>query len=106
MRVPDEQINKWLIEDLTVKIKQKAIDYLLLHEEPITDEQFIIIPYPVFHKKRRFCISCPALQGGLASRTGRMSFFCLAISTVFVVTLSFFGLGSTNKRKSTKVTGN
>jgi len=53
MRMPDEQINKWLIEDLTIKIKQKAIDYLLLHDEPITDEQFIIIPYPVFHSTQK-----------------------------------------------------
>jgi hypothetical protein len=53
MRVPDEQINKWLIEDLKIKIKQKAIDHLLLHDEPLTDEQFIIIPYPVFHSTQK-----------------------------------------------------
>ncbi len=53
MRVPDEQINKWLIEDLKIKIKQKAIDYLLLQDEPLTDEQFIIIPYPVFHSTQK-----------------------------------------------------
>ena len=53
MRVPDEQINKWLIEDLKTKIKQKAIDYLLLKDEPIGDEQFIIIPYPVFHSTQK-----------------------------------------------------
>ncbi|MCF6242304.1 MAG: hypothetical protein L3J74_13270 [Bacteroidales bacterium] len=53
MRVPDVQINKWLIEDLKIKIKQKAIDHLLLHDEPLTDEQFIIIPYPVFHPTQK-----------------------------------------------------
>ncbi len=53
MRIPDEQINKWLIEDLKIKIKQRAINHLLLHDEPLTDEQFIIIPYPVFHSTQK-----------------------------------------------------
>lgn len=53
MRLPDEQINKWLIEDLKIKIKERAIDHLLLRDEPLTDEQFIIIPYPVFHSTQK-----------------------------------------------------
>lgn len=53
MRAPDKSINKWFIEDLKIKIKQKAIDHLLLHDAPLSDEQFIIIPYPVFHSTRK-----------------------------------------------------
>ena len=53
MRVSDEQINKWLIEDLKTKIKERAIEYLMLNDELVGNEQFIIIPYPVFHSTQK-----------------------------------------------------
>jgi len=52
-KVSDSDINKWLIEDLKTKVKNRAIEYLQLEDENLTDEQFIIIPYPVFHATQK-----------------------------------------------------
>ena len=52
-RVSDDKINQWLIEDLTLKIKKRAIEYLKLDYEELTPEQFIIIPYPTFHPTQK-----------------------------------------------------
>ncbi|OQY03154.1 MAG: hypothetical protein B6I20_05665 [Bacteroidetes bacterium 4572_117] len=49
----DAEINKWLIADLKTKIQEKAIKYLKLEADNITDDQFIIIPYPVFHSTQK-----------------------------------------------------
>ena len=53
IKVSDSDINKWLIEDLKTKVKKRAIEYLQLEDENLTDEQFIIIPYPVFHSTQK-----------------------------------------------------
>ncbi|RLD65037.1 MAG: hypothetical protein DRI95_09595 [Bacteroidetes bacterium] len=52
-KVSDSDINKWLIGDLKTKIQKRAIEYLQLEDENLTDEQFIIIPYPVFHSTQK-----------------------------------------------------
>jgi hypothetical protein len=52
-RASDAEINKWLIEDLKTKVQKRAIEYLQLEDENLTDEQFIIIPYPVFHATQK-----------------------------------------------------
>ena len=52
-RVSDDKINQWLIEDLTLKIKKRAIEYLKLDYEELAPEQFIIIPYPTFHPTQK-----------------------------------------------------
>lgn len=52
-RASDTEINKWLIEDLKTKVQKRAIEYLQLEDENLTDEQFIIIPYPVFHSTQK-----------------------------------------------------
>jgi len=52
-RVSDDKINQWLIEDLTLKIKKRAIEYLKLEYEELTPKQFIIIPYPVFKSSQK-----------------------------------------------------
>jgi len=52
-RVSDEKINQWLIEDLSLKIKKRAVEYLKLEYEELTPEQFIIIPYPVFKPSQK-----------------------------------------------------
>jgi len=51
--VPDADINKWLIEDLKMKIKERALKYLQLEDENLSHENFIIIPYPVFHSTQK-----------------------------------------------------
>ena len=52
-KIPDSDINKWLIQDLKKKVQKRAVEYLQLEDENLTDEQFIIIPYPVFHSTQK-----------------------------------------------------
>jgi len=52
-KIPDADINRWLIEDLKKKVQKRAIEYLQLEDENLTDEQFIVIPYPVFHSTQK-----------------------------------------------------
>ena len=52
-RVKDDKINQWLIEDLSLKIKKRAVEYLKLEYEELTSEHFIIIPYPVFKPSQK-----------------------------------------------------
>ncbi len=52
-KIPDSDINKWLIEDFKTNVQKRAVEYLQLEDENLTDEQFIIIPYPVFHATQK-----------------------------------------------------
>ncbi len=52
-RVAPETINNWLLESLKTKILDRAIQYLELETRGFKPEQFIIIPYPVFHSTKK-----------------------------------------------------
>jgi hypothetical protein len=48
-RISSSTLNNWLLKTLKTKIPNRVIEYLELGKSYIADEQFIIIPYPVFH---------------------------------------------------------
>jgi len=52
-RVSSDTLNNWFLETLKTKILNRAIEYLELETEDHTVEQFIIIPYPVFHSTKK-----------------------------------------------------
>ncbi len=41
-------MHKWLIEDLNLEVKKKAIALLSLDESKLKPENFIIVPYPIY----------------------------------------------------------
>jgi hypothetical protein len=52
-RVAPETLNNWLLESFKTKILNRAIQYLELETKDFKPEQFIIIPYPVFHSTKK-----------------------------------------------------
>ena len=52
-RVSSDTLNNWLLETLKTKILNRAIEYLELETLEHTSEQFIVIPYPVFHSTKK-----------------------------------------------------
>jgi hypothetical protein len=52
-RVSPETINNWLLESFKTKILKRAIDYLEIETRNFNPEQFIVIPYPVFHATKK-----------------------------------------------------
>ena len=52
-RVVPETINNWLLESLKTKIVKRAIEYLEIETRNFNPEQFIVIPYPVFHATKK-----------------------------------------------------
>lgn len=51
-RVAPDVLNNWLLESCKTKILERAIDYLEIETKNMKPEQFIVIPYPVFHKTK------------------------------------------------------
>ena len=47
-RPTDDQIENWLLRDIKNNIKPKAIEMLSLDKNKIKDDNFIIIPHPIF----------------------------------------------------------
>jgi hypothetical protein len=52
-RIAPETLNNWLIESFKTKIIDRAIAYLEIDTNKFKPEQYIIIPYPVFHSTRK-----------------------------------------------------
>ncbi len=52
-RISPKKLNNYLLESCKTKIIDRAIEYLEIDAEQMTDEQFIVIPYPVFHKTKK-----------------------------------------------------
>jgi len=52
-RVSSDTLNNWLLETLKTKIMNRAIEYLELETLDHSSEQFIVIPYPVFHSTKK-----------------------------------------------------
>jgi hypothetical protein len=48
-RVSPETLNNWLLESFKTKILNRAIECLEIEAKDFKPEQFILIPYPVFH---------------------------------------------------------
>ncbi len=51
-RISSIKLNNYLLESCKTKILERAIDYLEIDTDDMTDQQFIVIPYPVFHKTK------------------------------------------------------
>lgn len=51
-RVSSDTLNNWLLESCKTKILERAIDYLEIETKNMKPEQFIVIPYPVFHQTK------------------------------------------------------
>jgi hypothetical protein len=51
-RITPIKLNNYLLESCKTKILERAIDYLEIDADDMTDQQFIVIPYPVFHKTK------------------------------------------------------
>jgi hypothetical protein len=51
-RITPIKLNNYLLESCKTKILERAIDYLEIDADEMTDQQFIVIPYPVFHKTK------------------------------------------------------
>jgi hypothetical protein len=52
-RISPDILNNWLLESFKTKILNRAIEYLELETRNFNPEQFIIIPYPVFHATKK-----------------------------------------------------
>jgi hypothetical protein len=52
-RVSSDTLNNWLLESFKTRILNRAIEYLELDVTEHSNEQFIIIPYPVFHSTKK-----------------------------------------------------
>ena len=52
-RISPTRLNNYLLENCKTKILSRAINYLEIDTENMTEQQFIIIPYPVFHKTKK-----------------------------------------------------
>jgi hypothetical protein len=52
-RVSPETLNNWLLESFKTKILNRAIECLEIETKDFKPEQFIIIPYPVFHSTKK-----------------------------------------------------
>jgi len=51
-RISPIKLNKYLLESCKTKILERAIDYLEIETKDMAPQQFIVIPYPVFHKTK------------------------------------------------------
>jgi len=51
-RISSETLNNWFLESCKTKILERAIDYLEIETKNMKPEQFIVIPYPVFHQTK------------------------------------------------------
>jgi len=52
-RIAPEKLNNWLLENFKTRVLNRAIEYLEIDTKEINPEQYIIIPYPVFHSTRK-----------------------------------------------------
>ena len=48
-RISPVKLNKYLYNIQKTRILERAIDYLEIETKNMTPQQFIVIPYPVFH---------------------------------------------------------
>ena len=51
-RPTDNQIENWLLQDIKKLIKPKAIEMLSIDENNIQDDNFIIVPHPIYWKMK------------------------------------------------------
>lgn len=51
-RISPTKLNNYFLESCKTKIIERAVDYLEIDTSEMTDQQFIVIPYPVFHKTK------------------------------------------------------
>jgi len=52
-RVAPETLNNWLLESFKTRILERAQEYLEVDTREFKPEQYIFIPYPVFHSTRK-----------------------------------------------------
>jgi len=83
LRPPVTQMHQWLIEDLNIEIKNKAVTALAIDPNKLLPENFIIIPYPVFWQ-----------IGGaeVKRRMGEDGKFCYSVWNVQVLAITDFYL--------------
>ncbi|MFN8258648.1 MAG: hypothetical protein U0W24_23365 [Bacteroidales bacterium] len=57
-RISSDVLNNWFLETLKTKILDRAVQYLDLSATEYKTEQFIIVPYPVFHSTKKVKDEC------------------------------------------------
>jgi hypothetical protein len=70
-RVSSDTLNNWLLESLKTKILNRAIEYLELETTDHTTEQFIIVPYPVFHCTKKINDESILRVKSITSKSGK-----------------------------------